>query len=274
VIFWDPFTIRTIVVTAMSGVAATLIHGETAHISINRSRVTPEMIEELSDTRLVIIDECSFASADQVNKIEKHARDFKQDAFHYYGGLNMVFAGDFSQLQPPRREPLYSSKEKHCSAFHGLLNAFIELDGRHRFKDDSTYGQTMLRFRKGNVTENDIRFINDHCVIDSSHIPNSNVSVAVYRNRNRDAINSAMFEEYCTSNKPVYCNEVFASAILVFMDKLEMADSAKAYVRVNSDEVKWYFYSHCGEDSCKTGDMRGTCWSGFKTYSWLSDNAN
>ena len=36
-----PFTIRTIIVTAMSGVAATLIHGETTHMSMgsNRSNV-------------------------------------------------------------------------------------------------------------------------------------------------------------------------------------------------------------------------------------------
>jgi hypothetical protein len=81
-------------------------------MGLNRSSVTPEMIEAWSDTRLVIVEKCSFASADQVNKMEKHPRHLKRVAFKYYGGLNFVFAGDFSQLEPPCTEPLYSSKNK------------------------------------------------------------------------------------------------------------------------------------------------------------------
>jgi hypothetical protein len=89
-------------------------------IGLNRSSVTP-----WSDTRLVMIDECSFASADAVSTIERHARDLKNVAFQYYGGLNVVFSRDFSQLEPPCKEPLYSSKSKDCPAFHNLLIAYI-----------------------------------------------------------------------------------------------------------------------------------------------------
>jgi PIF1-like helicase len=53
------------------------------------------MIEAWRDTPLVIVDECSFASGDQVDKMERHARILKNQAFQYYGGLNIVFAGDF-----------------------------------------------------------------------------------------------------------------------------------------------------------------------------------
>jgi hypothetical protein len=72
------------------------------------------MIDEWVHTPLVIIDECSFASADQVSEMEKHARDLKNVAFHFYGGLKIVLAGVFSQLEPTCREPLYSSKNKDC----------------------------------------------------------------------------------------------------------------------------------------------------------------
>jgi hypothetical protein len=59
-ILGHPFTIRTIVVTALSGVAATLIHGETTHsgMAVNHKKVPSDMIEAWADTRLVIIDEC------------------------------------------------------------------------------------------------------------------------------------------------------------------------------------------------------------------------
>jgi hypothetical protein len=146
----------------MSGVAATLIHGETTHMSmgLNRLTITSEMIEAWSDTRLVIVDECSFASTDQVDKMEQHACILKNQAFQYYGGLNIVFACDFSQLEPPCTEPLYCSKKKYCTSFHGLLNAFIELDGCHRFRHDPNYGVIMRprqcesfhEWRKKNVT--------------------------------------------------------------------------------------------------------------------------
>jgi hypothetical protein len=78
-----PFTIRTIVITAMSGVAATLIHGKTTHMSMGLSRKLPteEMIQSWSDTRLLIVDECSFASYDQFNKMEQNARLLKNVAF-------------------------------------------------------------------------------------------------------------------------------------------------------------------------------------------------
>jgi hypothetical protein len=43
---------------------------------------------------------------------------------------------------------------------------------------------------------------------------------------------------------------------MVFMDNLEMADFTKTYVRVTSNEMKRYFYSHCGEVACRTADMK------------------
>jgi hypothetical protein len=150
---------------------------------------------------------------------------------------------------------LYSFHNKDCSAFHNFLNAYIELDGRHRFKDDLKYGDIMRRFREGQVSTEDITFINDNCVIKDTHAPKSNVPIAVYRNKNRDAINSALFEEFCNHNGSPNQNDIFEDAIILFMDSLEMSDSAKTYVRVTSNDVKSYFYCHCGEDACKTADM-------------------
>ena len=251
-----PFTARTIVITAMSGVAATLIHGETTHkaMALNKDGPDEDEIEAWTDTRLVIIDESSFATAAQASKIEMNARTLKGREHEYYGGLNIVYAGDFSQLEPPRAKPLYFEGQT-CPAFHGVLNAFIELDGQHRFKDDPAYGEMMLRFRNGVPTRADIDKINDNCLIREGHSPGDNVPVAVYRNRNRDAINSAMFEEYCTVNKPADPDEVFEGALLLLMDNLEMRDGVKTYVRITSSQVKLYFYSQCGEDDCKTQQM-------------------
>jgi hypothetical protein len=153
----------------------------------NRSFVTPEKIEVWSDTRLVVLDEYSFASADVVVTIGKNARDM---VFHYYGGLNMLCSWGISlNLNQLCREPLYSSnKRKDCPAFHNFFNSFIEVDGCHRFKDDAKYGHIMRCFREGTVSTEDIRFINDNCVINDMHAPKSDVPIAVSRNKYRDAV--------------------------------------------------------------------------------------
>jgi hypothetical protein len=61
-----PFTSRTIVVTAMSGIAATLLLGETTHsaLGLNQNEIRREQVMDTAreETRLVIIDEISFAS--------------------------------------------------------------------------------------------------------------------------------------------------------------------------------------------------------------------
>ena len=77
-----------------------------------------------------------------------------------------------------------------------MLNTFIELDGLWRFKNDKEWGEILLRFREGCPTYDDIATINKSCQLSVKHVP-AGIQVATYRNRNRDAINSALFEEYC-----------------------------------------------------------------------------
>jgi hypothetical protein len=76
-----PFTKRTIVITAMSGVAATLLNGETTHsaLGLNKAKIDNDQIEAWEDTRLVFIDEASFASPSDHEKIYKNC----QTLVHY-----------------------------------------------------------------------------------------------------------------------------------------------------------------------------------------------
>jgi predicted GTPase len=60
------FDKRMIVVTALTGVAATLINSETTHSAakLNYKNITSEHIDEWQKAHLLIIDEISFASLD------------------------------------------------------------------------------------------------------------------------------------------------------------------------------------------------------------------
>ena len=67
------FDKRTIVITAMTGCAATLLNGETTHgaLKLNSNKVDAKDEEEWKNTRLVIVDEVSFGGKDDIIKIDK-----------------------------------------------------------------------------------------------------------------------------------------------------------------------------------------------------------
>jgi hypothetical protein len=61
-----------------------------------KKHITGDHISEWTDTRLLIVDEVSFATAQELINLDKTLRKLKQNLYGRYGGLNVVFAGDFS----------------------------------------------------------------------------------------------------------------------------------------------------------------------------------
>jgi hypothetical protein len=145
------FTLRTIVVTAMTGIVATLLNGTTTHSSVylNQKRpFEPEQIKLWAPTRLLIIDEISFASKDDFVEMHKKLHQLKQCLHLPYGGLNIILAGDMRQLEPigmgnrgKAKKPVY---DEACPEFREWVNCFVELTGMHRFKDDRNWGYLLL----------------------------------------------------------------------------------------------------------------------------------
>ncbi|CAB9520376.1 Pfam:DUF889 [Seminavis robusta] len=165
----------------------------------------------------------------------------------------MVFAGDFSQLTPPKRDPLY---KRECAAFQGTLNAYIELDGMHRFRNDIPWGERLKRFRAGKPTKDDIMYINHHCVVSKNHKPNSNIQVACHYNWERDVVNTTVFQQFCVANAPADADNVYMGAIMILMDSMEMYNDHKQYVPVTSNRIKKHFWTTCGESDCDMDNGR------------------
>ena len=232
-----PFNQQTITVTAMSGVAATLLHGETTHMALglNKSKFSSEFKADFNDARLVIIDEISFASRADIEKIHECLKVLMARPYKLYGGINIVFSGDYSQLDPVRlKEKVHDSN--NIPEFHHALNSFIELDGTHRFQDDPNWGKMLLRFRNGEPKPSDIKLINDKCHTRKKKPPKK-IQVATYFNKNRDAINSAIFEDWCKEHKPSD-GTTLLSACVILMDNLDMTDSTGRFVPAVSNQVK------------------------------------
>jgi energy-coupling factor transporter ATP-binding protein EcfA2 len=73
----QPFTKRTILVTACSGVAATLIHGQALHsaIFLNKSIQNIDKDEKLkfqNCVRMLIVDDISLLSGSEIKNMSKH----------------------------------------------------------------------------------------------------------------------------------------------------------------------------------------------------------
>jgi len=108
-----------------------------------------------------------------------------------------------------------------------------------------------LRFRAGFPTLEDIQYINEHCYVDVEDEPPANIQMATYTNKDRDALNCSVFEEYCKLNKPDDPSAVFNDALMVLSDELAMKDGKSTYKSVTSNALKRHFWATLGEaDVC------------------------
>ena len=105
-------------ITASTGIAATHVGGMTVHawsgIGI-ADRMTPQLLDaiaskehvakRLQKTSVLIIDEVSMLSAGVLSMVDEVAREVRHQPDDAFGGLQVVFVGDFFQLPPVSRGP-------------------------------------------------------------------------------------------------------------------------------------------------------------------------
>jgi hypothetical protein len=151
------------------------------------------MINEWTDTKLIIVDEISFASASLLRDVN-HALQFVTQKRENYGGISVLFSGDFCQLEPVGRDALY--KETTLVEWHKWINTFVELKEGHRF-DDEEYTELLLRLRGGTLNDWDMNSLDKRVIgkknrLYLSDIP-PNTQIACPTNRDRCAMNASTF---------------------------------------------------------------------------------
>ena len=188
-------------------------------------------------------------------------RNLKQNQTKPFGGINIVFSGDMRQLEPvgENKKPVY---EQECPIFKNSINCFIELKGLHRFKQDLEWGKLLYRFRNGEVTEEDIDTINNQVVHTNTELP-SNIKYATYYNRDRDAINTALFETCCIEQKKNFDNTSFNDTLMIFSDNIKIRDGSKKYVPFNNNKKFW---TTCTENDIKLSRGKGRIDPVLKIY--------
>ena len=104
-------------ITASTGIAATHISGMTVHSwsgigiktkldksDLNKIKTSQYVVRRITKTKILIIEEISMLTGDTLSMVDTVCREIKQNS-KPFGGIQVIFAGDFFQLPPVvRRE--------------------------------------------------------------------------------------------------------------------------------------------------------------------------
>ena len=247
---------ETIVVTAMSGVTATLIGERTthsaAHLNKKASKIPYEDKFRWKHTRLLIVDEISFASKSEIKTLDAHVKLVKDAPFKDYGGIDVIFCGDMRQLQPGGgKVKIY---ECEFPEFHGMINCYLELNAMHRFSNDVMWGELLCRFHNGKLTEDDMDTINTRVVDQNGLSLPNDIRYVSYRNIDRVSINTGLFLKHLQSAPDQ--SYIENNCVLVLSSCLKIKEGDCQY-RSPSNAWETYLWQSCGEGQCKPSGFSG-----------------
>jgi hypothetical protein len=162
----------TVAVTASTGIASTHLNGMTIHAwsglglkkSVNKKdleaiRDKKHLKDHLEQTKVLIIDEISMLHRNQLDALNDILKFIRQNN-ESFGGIQMIFCGDFFQL-PPIGEPEESNRDKFAFMSDAWVKAapiICYLSEQHRQKGDSL--ETILNeIRSGKVDQDSLELL-------------------------------------------------------------------------------------------------------------------
>ena len=163
------------VITASTGIAATHIGGVTIHswaATGIKSQLTDYDIELLQEkqylwkrfesAKVLIIDEISMISPDHLDSIDRILRAFRFNA-EPFGGLQVIFSGDFFQLPPVQKRGSVVDPEKryawHADVWDKLDLTICYLEEQHRQSGTSRLNSILNEIREGAVSEDSMNLL-------------------------------------------------------------------------------------------------------------------
>ena len=178
--FMEKMNVRhTLKLCAPTGTAAKNIGGNTTTTLFGfSSRVSANIQRKFENVEMIILDEISMVGCKQLVDISKALSKGKCcDPSIPFGGVDMLFYGDFIQFPPVKDSVLYSgwSQKKTNSSNKGRINKEL---GTHLWKQvnkvvildkqmrvtDQVYLDFLHRLREGKCTDNDVQMLNRRVV--------------------------------------------------------------------------------------------------------------
>jgi hypothetical protein len=251
-----PFNFSVFPITATTNAAASLLQGLTIHMAamLNSSKVQMEDCIDVTwtITKVLIIDEISLADKNLFRKLDKNLRILTGNRHLLYGGIHIIFTGDFMQLAPVQGSPIFSSDDDLL--WHQSLNSAVFLDERnHRFINDTEWGEILRRVQVGLPTDEDIDKMNER-LLNKVTLPNNidcsetRIAYGCYTNKRRNQITDACFLQYISTTCPIFNSvETPSTSALII----------KGVVTKNRRDVGPEFHkllwALCGDDNLSIG---------------------
>ena len=230
---------KNILVAAPTGAAAILIGGHTIHSLTLLPDSPGKDLQELCDiwegVEYLVLDEVSMIGASFLSMLNARLQRAKgtSELLHDspFGGVNIVFTGDFGQLRPVRESALYSHKlvndpdlsqcrnKRAVSSLMGvylwrLVTTVVLLKQNQRQSGDKAYASLLGRVRAGECSKRaQSGGITDYKVLQSRYLdritsnnpdalqPFIDAPIIVGRKRVRDLLNLRLLEHHARSIK-------------------------------------------------------------------------
>ena len=171
-------------ITASTGVAASLINGQTLHsllgmgladkpveVLINLAMKRRKLLHTWRRMDVLVIDEVSMIDPDFFTKVDLVVAAMRGNT-DPFGGLQVVLVGDFFQLPPvhPRgRSPDLAKFVFETESWGRLVDECIELTQIFRQDDASAFAQTLRKIRKADLDMDDIECLFNRVNAEPTH---------------------------------------------------------------------------------------------------------
>ena len=255
---------NTFYYTATTGSAAALFAGTTIHSAswLNRkSVISDEECKLWEHVRMLIIDEISYFSDKDLNKLNLKLQRIKGVYDKPFGGVSIVFAGDFHQciaIGVSKSEgQLYSTQGKASKLWSKVLNVAIILENTHRFQKDPEYGELLTRMWNGTDTIEDRKKINERVLGKNGlTLPDiksdADTVYACPRNVERNAITAGIFREHIRDTHPVINSDTLPPGHTLMIEASMRGDKNQKLSRALQDKI----LTQCGDDDIRSGQSK------------------
>ncbi|KXJ10338.1 ATP-dependent DNA helicase PIF1 [Exaiptasia diaphana] len=169
----------SVLLMAPTGVAAININGSTINTALGIPKEAGSTLKPLSDQnrtqlrlflselRLIIVDEISMVGNTTLLHIHQRLQEiFATPASKLFAGISIIAGGDFYQLPPIRKKPVFENfnidTHNLCHPWH--LFRMTELIDNMRSKDDQPFVEMLNKFRTASQTEQDIKHIQSRSI--------------------------------------------------------------------------------------------------------------
>lgn len=245
------------ILCASTGISATIIGGRTLHSqflisneqdaeeSAANIRSSEKRYKRIKKAKILIIDEISMVSDKLLDCVDNICRIIRENPYQAFGGLQVIFCGDFLQLPPVFRGN--NSDSTYCIYSKAWEEAKVEtflLTTNFRQGNDVDFFDILTRIRYNCINQKTIDLLQARELM-----PNEKVIRLYSTNNEVDNYNDLMFEKLDKSTTHKYRMIINGDQSIVnnflknslFEEVLELRKNARVMLLVNKEVDYKYF---------------------------------